>query len=750
VAVDDSSNDISTDGQTQTDEIIGMNWVVDDPSQTGTREPSDYICYQFLVEADSDERIRHLNPSATSFVPQFKPITQQALGDTSTSPSDDGPANPKTSVELGQNQSECLNDEQLLINTTPNQATYSEVSVVHTTNSQCGPTVEVIDDDIAQTGNAHTTGNGQGPVDDGTIPVQSNTSVDPTGNSQSPVDDDTVLVQSNTDTSTHLVDLPTITADDYLQDAEFKYMFQYLRNGDLTDNDDQDRLTLLMADQYLIENDALYRLSTPRNKKQDRLRTHDVRLCIPLSFRHDILSHFHDTFGHMGVQRLFLTLSERLYWKNLYTDLHDYVKSCDVCLRAKRNYAFRSTPLNPLKVPDGPCLHYHLDHKNLTRPTKEGNVGILCIIDAFSGWPVLKAVPDFTALTTAKVFFREIVTVFGVPTHIMTDKGTAFMGQFFRELANLLGIKHRSSSAGAKRSNGMAERLIQTLSQTLKYYCDNDRYIDDKLSLVEMSLRSTVHSRLNISSYEIMFGRKMRLAVPGEPARKPAMPPNQLQYYEWLKEELKTLHEGVKLNKLEIKQEDKAQYDKKNSAVVPSWTIGDRVLVEDRRIKPHSDSVLTHRPYNLGPFFVSEIVKGKDDIGQAYRLVDCNTGKPYRRLVSADRLKSYTADRVDFTARLPRLTSQNVDRQSTEQQQSTNSKTENIVADRAQDALPKDCHPAVRILKERTRGKRKEFYVLFENNTRSWCDFVTPMLLERYRILQDKRRRRAKERRKKT
>jgi len=39
-------------------------------------------------------------------------------------------------------------------------------------------------------------------------------------------------------------------------------MFQYLRNGDLTDNDDQDRLTLLMADQYLIENDALYRLST--------------------------------------------------------------------------------------------------------------------------------------------------------------------------------------------------------------------------------------------------------------------------------------------------------------------------------------------------------------------------------------------------------------------------------------------------------------------------------------------------------
>ena len=734
VVVDDPSNDISRDGQRQTDDISTLHSVIDETSQTGTGESPDYMCYQFLVDADSDGHIWHLNPSATSFVPQCKPMSQQALDDTSASLFDHGLANQKTLVELGQHRPltklpESLDDNQSLINTTPNQmATHSEVAVVHTTNSQCNPMTATTDDNTDQTHRADSTEDGQ-PL----------------------VDDDTVPVQSNAETVINLADLPPITTDDYLQDAEFKNMFQYLNSGDLTGNDDQDRLTLLMADQYFIENDALYRMSTPRNRKQDRLRTHDVRLCIPLLYRHDILSHFHDTFGHMGVQRLFLTLSERLYWKNLYTDLHDYVKSCDVCLRAKRNYAFRSTPLHPLEVPNGPCEFYHLDHKNLTRPTKAGNVGILCIIDAFSGWPVLKAVPDLTALTTAKVFFREIVAVFGVPTHIMTDKGPAFMGQFFRELASLLGIKHRSSSAGAKRSNGMAERLIQTVSQTLKYYCDNDRCIDDSLPLCEMSLRSTVHSRLNISSYEILFGRKMRLAVPGEPIKKPVMPPNQLQYYEWLKEELKALHEGVRLNKLEIKEEDKAQYDKKNSVAPPQWTVGDRVLVEDRRIKPHSESVLTHRPFNLGPFFVSEIVKGKDDIGQAYRLVDCNTGKPYRRLVSADRLKSYTADRVDFTARLPRLSSQNSNKESIAQQQrGTDSNAENTTAEAKQDAVPKDCHPAIRILKERTRGKRKEFYVQFEDKTKHWCDFVTPALLERYRILQDKRRRRAKIRRKKT
>ena len=221
-------------------------------------------------------------------------------------------------------------------------------------------------------------------------------------------------------------------------------------------------------------------------------------------------------------------------------------------------------------------------------------------------------------------------------------------------------------------------------------------------------------------------------------------------YKRQLKEELKNLHQGVKENRREVKQEDKAQYDKRNAVAPPQWKVGDRVLVLDKRIKPHSETVITHRPYNLGPFFVADIVKGKDDVGQAYRLVNCNTGKPYRRLVSADRLKSYTADRVDFTARLPKLKSNSSSQDlPAEQQRQTTDDTGNTTADDQQDTTSKDCHPAIRILKERTRGKQKEFYVLFEDKTKHWCDFVTPALLERYRILQDKRRRRARSRKKK-
>ena len=728
VAVDDSSGNVSENGQTDI-----MHSVMQDIRPTAARETTDNICYRFLVDVNDVGNTPDLNPGAMPFVPHSDVIRQQALSDISQKPLplnstyQEGLGRPGV-LQSGAESPGCRDNSPLVLDTAQAQTLMeSEVVAVQTDNTHDDSITTMTGDNVAQTEEIDTADNDPGIDDDETTPIPSD--VEP---------------------AIPLVDLPVIDSEDYMQDAEFKYMFQYLKEGTLTDDDDQDRLTLLMSDQYYIDNDALYRLTPPRNKKQSRLCTHNVRLCVPLSYRHDILSHFHDRLGHMGVQRLFLTLSERLYWKTLYTDLHEYVKSCDTCLRSKRNYAFKSTPLHPLEVPNGPCEMWHCDHKNLSRPTKDGNVGILCIIDAFSGWPVIRAVPNFTAYTTAKVFFREIVAVFGVPTYIITDKGPAFVGLFFRELARLLGIRHRSSSAGAKRSNGMAENLVQRVSAMVKYYCEKDKDVDDILPLIELSLRSTVHSRLNISSYEVMFGRRMRLAMPGEPTKTPAVPLNQLQYYELLKEELKNLYEGVKINRCETKEEDKLQYDKRNVVAPPCWKVGDRVLVLDKRIKPHSETVLTHRPYNLGPFFVADVVKGSDDIGQAYRLVDCSTGKPYRTLLSGDRLKKYTADRVDFTARLPKLQSNSSDQHLTaNQQQQRADDTRKTTTDDQQDTVPKDCHPAVRILKERTRGKQKEFYVEFQDRTKHWCDFVTPALLERYRILQDKRRRRATKRKKK-
>ena len=221
-------------------------------------------------------------------------------------------------------------------------------------------------------------------------------------------------------------------------------------------------------------------------------------------------------FGHFGQQRLFLTLADKYYWKLLYADVNEYCKTWKICLKAKRNYNLRTTLLNPLQVPIQPFELWGLDHNVLTRTRKQGNVALLCMIDRFTLWPVVRAVKDLTAETTAKVFFQEICAVFGIPKGVISDRGISFTGVFFKTLMKLLNVHHRMSSARVSRTNGLTKNLIQRVNQLIPCYCDDDTETEHALPLIEMSLRSSVHTKMRISSYKLVFGKQMYI---GEPIR---------------------------------------------------------------------------------------------------------------------------------------------------------------------------------------------------------------------------------------
>jgi len=172
----------------------------------------------------------------------------------------------------------------------------------------------------------------------------------------------------------------------------------------------------------------------------------------------------------------------------MYLDIKEYCNSCEICLRAKRNSSFRTTPLHPLPVPHAPFQQWQIDHKNLTRKTKHGNVAIHCIVDSFSTWPILVPVPDMSAETTANVFFKEVISTYGVPSSIISDCGSAFCARFFTTLMKLMNIKHRISAVGVVRTNGLAEKLVKKFSQLAKIYSDDDTEIEQAIPLMVMNL----------------------------------------------------------------------------------------------------------------------------------------------------------------------------------------------------------------------------------------------------------------------
>jgi len=69
------------------------------------------------------------------------------------------------------------------------------------------------------------------------------------------------------------------------------------------------------------------------------------------------------------------------------------------------------------------------DHKTLTRKTSQGNTHILAIGCHLSGWCIFKAVPGKSAQTTATVVIEEIISNYGTPSVVLSDKATGYTRQ---------------------------------------------------------------------------------------------------------------------------------------------------------------------------------------------------------------------------------------------------------------------------------------------------------------------------------
>ena len=63
-----------------------------------------------------------------------------------------------------------------------------------------------------------------------------------------------------------------------------------------------------------------------------------------------------------------------------------------------------------------------LDKTGPLKVTVNGNKYIVLAIDYFTKFCIAKAIPDFTALTTARFVYEDIICKMGMPKSIISDK----------------------------------------------------------------------------------------------------------------------------------------------------------------------------------------------------------------------------------------------------------------------------------------------------------------------------------------
>jgi hypothetical protein len=240
-----------------------------------------------------------------------------------------------------------------------------------------------------------------------------------------------------------------------------------------------------------------------------------LRLVVPRPFeRHDLMSRVHEEMGHFGVKRTISLVRQSFWWDGMYRQIADFVRACPLCDRVKTAFSAKSPVLHPLPIM-GMFYRWSLDLAGPLPRSRRGKLYALVMIEHFSKWLELVALPSKEPRHIATAFTECVLTRYGAPAEVLTDQGTEFRGEF-QDLLDESFIDHRLTSRNHPQADGLAERMVQTVKVALrKYALDRDvKDWDVMLPFIAMGYRMSRQSSLSsFSPYYLLYGRDPILGV---------------------------------------------------------------------------------------------------------------------------------------------------------------------------------------------------------------------------------------------
>jgi len=128
---------------------------------------------------------------------------------------------------------------------------------------------------------------------------------------------------------------------------------------------------------------------------------------------------------------------------------------------------------------------------------------ILVIVDRLSKQAIF--IPTHDTITSVELVCFFVIHVFskhGVPSHVMSDRGSEFVSHFFRSLGTALDMRLHFTSRYHLEANGQAEWTNQTLKQYLRVYCNyqQDNW-SELLPLAEFAYNNALSTTTGVSPF---------------------------------------------------------------------------------------------------------------------------------------------------------------------------------------------------------------------------------------------------------
>lgn len=299
----------------------------------------------------------------------------------------------------------------------------------------------------------------------------------------------------------------------------------------------------------------------------------------------EILREFHDSpmGGHQGMNRTYERLKLYFDWNGMKRDVEQYIKQCVSCQRNKITQNKTKMPLLITTTPEVVFEKCCLDVVG-PLPTSQNNMKyLLTFQDELSKYTLAIPIEQQDAPTIAKAFVDNVVLKFGIPQVVLTDQGSNFLSELFKNTCKLLGVKKINSTSYHPETNGALERSHRTLTEYLRHFISEDQTNwDTWIAYAIFVFNTTPHTATGYTPHELMYGRKAN--IPGRLQEAPSSP--QYTYDDYvmeLRSRLGSSYEVARKNLLKAKEVNKKHSDKRSHEVV--FKIDDKVLLHDETVR---------------------------------------------------------------------------------------------------------------------------------------------------------------------
>ena len=190
--------------------------------------------------------------------------------------------------------------------------------------------------------------------------------------------------------------------------------------------------------------------------------------------REAIMYENHDTplAGHLGQDKTYHAVCRGFYWPKLADSIAHYVRGCSTCQVTKAVNQPPIGSLRPLPIPAFPFEWVSMDFVTGLPVTPRGYDALLVFVDKLSKYTI--AVPTTTEIDapeTARLYFNHVVCQWGLPKHLISDRGPQFRANFWQALHQHLGTRLNLSSAYHPQTDGQTERANRTIEEMLRAFC---------------------------------------------------------------------------------------------------------------------------------------------------------------------------------------------------------------------------------------------------------------------------------------